>query len=69
MNPLPTRHHPALTGNSLLDGVGKIGCIGLYLPVFAMAASGMATALQAAARLCPKALRPTRHARRIEWHS
>ncbi len=47
MNPLPTRHHPALTGNSLLDGVGKIGCIGLYLPVFAMAASGMATALQA----------------------
>jgi cytochrome b561 len=47
MNPLPVHHHPALTGNSLLDGVRKIGHIGLYLLVFAMAASGMATALQA----------------------
>jgi cytochrome b561 len=47
MNPLPARHHPALTGNSLLDGERKIGHIGLYLLVFALAASGMATALQA----------------------
>ena len=38
---------PALTGNRLLDGLGKIVHIGLYLLVFAMAASGMATALQA----------------------
>ena len=38
---------PALTGNRLLDGLGKIAHIGLYLLVFAMAASGMATALQA----------------------
>lgn len=38
---------PALTGNRLLDGLGKIAHMGLYLLVFAMAASGMATALQA----------------------
>ena len=37
---------PALTGNRLLDGLGKIAHMGLYLLVFAMAASGMATALQ-----------------------
>ena len=40
MNPLPARHQPALPGNSLLGGERKIGHIGLYLLVFAMAASG-----------------------------
>ena len=37
----------ALTGNKVLDRLGKVAHLGLYLLVFAMAASGMATALQA----------------------
>jgi cytochrome b561 len=37
----------ALTGNQVLDRLGKVAHMGLYLLVFAMAASGMATALQA----------------------
>ena len=37
----------ALTGNKVLDRLGKVAHMGLYLLVFAMAASGMATALQA----------------------
>jgi cytochrome b561 len=42
-------HRPAaaLTGNKMLDRLGEIAHIGLYVLVFAMAASGMATALQA----------------------
>lgn len=37
----------ALTGNKALNLLGKIAHIGLYALVFAMAASGAATALQA----------------------
>jgi len=42
-------HSPAaaLTGSKVLDRLGKVAHIGLYLLVFAMAASGMAIALQA----------------------
>jgi cytochrome b561 len=38
---------PALTGNQALNLLGKAAHLGLYVLVFAMAASGMATALQA----------------------
>lgn len=37
----------ATTGNALLDVLGKITHVGLYILVFGMAASGMATAVQA----------------------
>lgn len=43
-----TRRPPvASTGNPLLDQLGKSAHAGLYLLVFAMAASGLATAVQA----------------------